>query len=218
MGLVSADGRRHKAVIPQKLNSDLLAQSRRVTEFTRVVSRLGYARISHGGLSDTEIQMARFRIPENPNDFSDHDVYETNPDNVEPDVRFSSRSVSISICCLELLFTSELTAEGLTLVRPESARMCCYFEQIEKLTASFVNSLLVCSTAWAPTKAATTTGARTTSTWTRPSTSCRRSETPPHKPDPSCARYDPHRASRVHIALGVARADAQCTDLSLLFS
>ena len=53
--------------------------------------RLGYARISHGGLSDTEVQMANFRIPENPENFADHDVYEVDPDKVDPDVRFTKQ-------------------------------------------------------------------------------------------------------------------------------
>ena len=53
--------------------------------------RLGYARISHGGLSDTEVQMANFRIPEDPENFADHDVYEVDPDKVDPDVRFTKQ-------------------------------------------------------------------------------------------------------------------------------
>ena len=53
--------------------------------------RLGYARISHGGLSDTEVQMANFRIPENPDDYTDHMEYEFDPSKVDEDVRFSKQ-------------------------------------------------------------------------------------------------------------------------------
>ena len=52
-------------------------------------SSLGYARVSHGGLSDTEIQMAKFRIPPNPNSFTDNDVITTDASKVDASVRFS---------------------------------------------------------------------------------------------------------------------------------
>uniref|UniRef100_A0A4W3ILB2 PGAP2-interacting protein n=1 Tax=Callorhinchus milii TaxID=7868 RepID=A0A4W3ILB2_CALMI len=42
----------------------------------RDLIRLGFARISHGGLSDTEIQMARFQIPNDSTHFLDHDRLE----------------------------------------------------------------------------------------------------------------------------------------------
>ena len=55
------------------------------------VDRLGYARITHGGLSDTEVQVGRFRIPQNSLSFVDNEHVTTDPDQVEEDVRFNSR-------------------------------------------------------------------------------------------------------------------------------
>ncbi|XP_064637342.1 PGAP2-interacting protein-like isoform X2 [Lineus longissimus] len=57
--------------------------------FFRGLQRLGYARISHGGLSDTEVQMARFRIPENPGVFEDHKKLTINADDVPVEQQFS---------------------------------------------------------------------------------------------------------------------------------
>eukprot|EP00058_Branchiostoma_floridae_P025645 XP_002611135.1 hypothetical protein BRAFLDRAFT_88466 [Branchiostoma floridae] len=54
--------------------------------------RLGYARVSHGGLSDTEVQMAKFRIPHDPQSYHDNGRLTTDPAEVEPQVRFTDRS------------------------------------------------------------------------------------------------------------------------------
>ncbi|XP_019628263.1 PREDICTED: PGAP2-interacting protein-like [Branchiostoma belcheri] len=53
--------------------------------------RLGYARVSHGGLSDTEVQMAKFRIPSDVKDYQDNDKLTTNSAEVEPRIRFTDR-------------------------------------------------------------------------------------------------------------------------------
>ncbi|KAK0043047.1 PGAP2-interacting protein [Biomphalaria pfeifferi] len=41
--------------------------------------RLGYARISHGGLSDTEVQLGTFQIPDNLNDYEDKEKVTISP-------------------------------------------------------------------------------------------------------------------------------------------
>ena len=53
--------------------------------------RLGYARISHGGLSDTEVQVAKFRFPQNPNSFTDNDQLVTDAAKVDQKLRFSKK-------------------------------------------------------------------------------------------------------------------------------
>ncbi|XP_078603076.1 PGAP2-interacting protein-like [Branchiostoma floridae x Branchiostoma japonicum] len=55
------------------------------------LTRLGYARVSHGGLSDTEVQMAKFRIPHDPQSYHDNGKLTTDPVEVEPQVRFTDR-------------------------------------------------------------------------------------------------------------------------------
>lgn len=55
----------------------------------RGLIRLGYARISHGGLSDTELQMAKFRIPPKDSSGFDHDVVEIDPSQVPEEQRFT---------------------------------------------------------------------------------------------------------------------------------
>lgn len=53
--------------------------------------RLGYARISHGGLSDTEIQVGRFRVPDDSDDVKDNDRIVTDTKEVDTSIRFSTR-------------------------------------------------------------------------------------------------------------------------------
>lgn len=53
-------------------------------------TRLGYARISHSGLSDTEAQLAKFRIPNSPDD-PDHGRITTQPDDVPEYLQFPSK-------------------------------------------------------------------------------------------------------------------------------
>jgi len=54
-------------------------------------ARLGYARLSHGGLSDTEVQIGKFRIPDNKEKFVDNDQTVTDVNQVDTDVRFSAK-------------------------------------------------------------------------------------------------------------------------------
>nr|XP_006819700.1 PREDICTED: PGAP2-interacting protein-like [Saccoglossus kowalevskii] len=54
----------------------------------RGLIRVGYARISHGGLTDTEIQLAKFRIPDNPNKYQDNNYITIQSEDVDPSVRF----------------------------------------------------------------------------------------------------------------------------------
>ena len=57
----------------------------------RGLVRLGYARISHGGLSDTEVQMAKFRIPSKGDKYQDNDVHTTKTKKVPKNVHFTDR-------------------------------------------------------------------------------------------------------------------------------
>ncbi|EDO47830.1 predicted protein [Nematostella vectensis] len=57
----------------------------------RGLTRLGYARISHGGLSDTEVQMARFRLPADGERYKDNDKMTTSPRAVPRNLHFTDR-------------------------------------------------------------------------------------------------------------------------------
>ena len=53
--------------------------------------REGYARISHAGLSDTEVQVAKFLIPDDSKNYSDNKRTTTDEHEVSDVARFSKR-------------------------------------------------------------------------------------------------------------------------------
>lgn len=57
----------------------------------RDLIRLGYARITHGGLSDTEVQIARFQIPADQKNFKDNNKVVTDPNRVDQSLHFNER-------------------------------------------------------------------------------------------------------------------------------
>ena len=67
--------------------------------FFILFSRTGYARITHGGLSDTEVQVGRFEIPADPDNYEDNVRTTTDPDEVPEHVRFHSRYVFLIFSC-----------------------------------------------------------------------------------------------------------------------
>ena len=57
----------------------------------RDVIRLGYARVSRGGLSDTEVQLGKFRIPDDIKNYTDHNAVTTTKEDVQENLRFSEK-------------------------------------------------------------------------------------------------------------------------------
>ena len=68
----------------------------------RGLTRLGYARISHGGLSDTEVQMAKFRIPKEGEKYQDNTKMTTDDRKVPQWQRFPERFAASDL--IEILF------------------------------------------------------------------------------------------------------------------
>jgi len=64
----------------------------------RGVTRLGYARISHGGLSDTEMQLGRFRILSGDDKGQDNPVLTKSSTGVPKHVQFSDRYILLQLC------------------------------------------------------------------------------------------------------------------------
>ncbi|XP_006823676.1 PGAP2-interacting protein-like [Saccoglossus kowalevskii] len=56
----------------------------------RGLIRVGYARISHGGVTDTEIQLAKFTIPDNHRNYKDNNYMTINPDDIDQSLHFPS--------------------------------------------------------------------------------------------------------------------------------
>lgn len=57
----------------------------------RGLQKLGYARITHGGLSDTEVQIAKFHIPDNLDNYKDNTRLTTDPSKVDGRLHFNKR-------------------------------------------------------------------------------------------------------------------------------
>ena len=57
----------------------------------RDLIRLGYARVSHGSLSDTEVQLGKFKVPKDVQNFTDYNIITTTKEDVEEKFRFSEK-------------------------------------------------------------------------------------------------------------------------------